>query len=162
MAIADVAERTCALGSALDRKAKEKGNSVYFPDRVEPMLPEVLSAGLCSLHEGEERACLAVRMVFSAAGQKLGHRFVRGLMRAAAGISYEQAQAAIDGLTDDATGPILDPVLKPLWAAYHAMKAGRDKRSPLEIESQERKIAPREQTNWCCPCAPRPSSTPTG
>lgn len=139
VAIADVAAYVRA-GSALDREAREKANSVYFPDRVEPMLPERLSNGLCSLREGENRACIAVRMVFDAEGRKLSHRFVRGLMRSAAKLSYEQAQAAIDGLPDDVTGPLLEPVLRPLWAAYGVLKIGRDKRSPLEIESPERRI----------------------
>ncbi|MHB8286589.1 MAG: ribonuclease R [Caulobacteraceae bacterium] len=139
VAIADVAAYVRA-GTALDREAWDKANSVYFPDRVEPMLPEHLSAGLCSLREGEDRACLAVRMVFNAHGQKVGHRFVRGLMRSAAKLSYEQAQAAIDGQPDDATGPLLEPILRPLWAAYEVMKKGREARSPLEIESAERRI----------------------
>lgn len=139
VAIADVAAYV-RPGSALDRTAWDKGNSVYFPDRVEPMLPERLSAGLCSLREGEDRACMAVRMVFSRAGHKVGHEFVRGLMRSAAKLSYEQAQAAIEGHPDDATGPLLEPVLKPLWAAYRNMKQGRDDRSPVAIETTERKI----------------------
>jgi ribonuclease R len=139
VAIADVAAYV-RPGSALDREAREKGNSVYFPDRVEAMLPERLSAGLCSLREGEPRACMAVRMVFDTSGRKRGHRFQRGLMRSAARLSYEQAQAAIDGLPDEATGPILDAVLKPLWAAYAVLKKGRDRRSPLEIDSVERRI----------------------
>ncbi|MDB5483177.1 MAG: exoribonuclease, VacB and RNase family, partial [Caulobacteraceae bacterium] len=139
VAIADVAAYV-RPGSALDREAREKGNSVYFPDRVEPMLPERLSAGLCSLKEGEARACMAVRMVFDASGRKKSHRFQRGLMRSAAKLSYEQAQAAIDGHPDEATGPILEAVLKPLWAAYGVLKKGRDRRSPLEIESVERRI----------------------
>ncbi len=139
VAIADVAAYVRA-GSALDREAREKGNSVYFPDRVEPMLPERLSAGLCSLRQGEARACMAVRMVFDSAGRKLSHAFVRGLMRSAAKLSYEQAQAAIDGETDEATTHLLEPVLRPLWAAYAVLKAGRDRRSPLDIESVERRI----------------------
>jgi len=139
VAIADVAHYVEA-GSALDREAREKGNSVYFPDRVEPMLPERLSAGLCSLKAGESRACLAVRMAITSDGRKLGHRFVRALMRSAAGISYEQAQAAIDGVADESTRPLLEPVLRPLWSAYGALKIARDKRAPLEIESLERRI----------------------
>ena len=139
VAIADVAAYV-RPGSALDRTARDKGNSVYFPDRVEPMLPERLSAGLCSLRAGENRACLAVRMVFDASGRKTGHRFVRGLMRSAAKLSYEQAQAAIDGQPDDTTGPLLDGVLKPLYAAYAVMLAARRRRSPLAIESPERRI----------------------
>ena len=139
VAIADVAAYVRA-GSALDREAWTKANSVYFPDRVEPMLPEHLSAGLCSLREGEPRATLAVRMVFGADGRKRGHRFVRGLMRSAAKLSYGQAQKAIDGLPDDATGPLLDSVLRPLWAAYVTVGKARDVRSPLDIDSPERRI----------------------
>jgi ribonuclease R len=139
VAIADVAAYV-RPGSALDRGARDKGNSVYFPDRVEPMLPEALSAGLCSLRQGENRACLAVRMVFDARGQKTGHTFVRGLMRSAAKLSYEQAQAAIDGQPDDLTGPLLEPILKPLWAAYATMRIGREARQPLAIVSAERRI----------------------
>jgi len=139
VAIADVAAYVRPK-TALDREAQDKGNSVYFPDRVEPMLPEVLSNGLCSLRHGEARACLAVRMTFDSGGRKTGHKFVRGLMRSAAKLAYEQAQAAIDGNPDDVTGPLLEPILKPLWAAYATMKKGRDARSPLEIESAERRV----------------------
>ncbi|RZI99926.1 MAG: ribonuclease R [Brevundimonas sp.] len=144
VAIADVAAYV-RPGTALDREARDKGNSTYFPDRVEPMLPERLSNGLCSLKEGENRACLAVRMVFDKDGKKTGHKFVRGLMRSHAKLSYEQAQAAIDGVekgggTDDTTGPIMEAILYPLWNAYHTMLKGRLKRSPLAIESPERRI----------------------
>jgi ribonuclease R len=139
VAIADVAAYVRA-GAALDRDAWTKGNSVYFPDRVEPMLPERLSGGLCSLHEGEDRACLAVRMVFDKTGRKTGHRFVRGLMKSPASLSYEQAQNAVDGRPDAVTAHLLDSVLKPLWAAYACMTKGRDVRSPLDIDSPERKI----------------------
>jgi ribonuclease R len=139
VAIADVAAYVRA-GSALDREAWTKANSVYFPDRVEPMLPERLSAGLCSLREGEERASMAVRMVFGADGRKRGHRFVRGLMRSAAKLSYGEAQAAIDGAPGDKTGPLLEPVLKPLWAAYRTVCKAREARSPLDIDSPERRI----------------------
>jgi ribonuclease R len=139
VAIADVAAYV-RPGSALDVAAREKSNSVYFPDRVEPMLPERLSAGLCSLREGEARACLAVRMVFDKAGRKRTHRFHRGLMRSAAKLSYEEAQAAIDGLPDDRAQPLMEKVLEPLFAAYAVLKAGRDVRAPLEIESSERRI----------------------
>jgi ribonuclease R len=139
VAIADVAAYV-RPGTNLDREARDKGNSTYFPDRVEPMLPERLSNGLCSLKEGENRACMAVRMVFDKDGRKTGHQFVRGLMRSHAKLSYEQAQAASDGQPDDTTGPITDAILTPLWAAYHTMLKGRLKRSPLAIESPERRI----------------------
>ncbi len=144
VAIADVAAYV-RPNTNLDREARDKGNSTYFPDRVEPMLPERLSNGLCSLKQGENRACLAVRMVFDKDGRKTGHKFVRGLMRSQAKLSYEQAQAAIDGPekgggTDDTTGPIMTAILEPLWAAYRTMLKGRLKRSPLAIESPERRI----------------------
>ena len=139
VAIADVAAYVRA-GTALDTEAREKGNSTYFPDRVEPMLPEVLSAGLCSLRQGENRACLAVRMSFDRTGRKAAHSFHRGLMRSAAKLSYQQVQAAHDGTPDDATGPLMEGVLEPLWAAYGAMLKGRETRSPLAIESTERRV----------------------
>ena len=96
VAIADVAAYV-RPGKALDKEARKRGNSVYFPDRVVPMLPERISNDLCSLKEDVPRACLAVRMVFDKDGRKLKHRFFRGLMRSAASLSYEQAQGAIDG-----------------------------------------------------------------
>ncbi|NEX93984.1 ribonuclease R [Caulobacter sp. 17J65-9] len=139
VAIADVAAYV-RVGSALDREARDKGNSTYFPDRVEPMLPHALSSNLCSLREGENRACLAVRMVFDKTGRKQSHRFIRGLMRSAAKLSYEQAQAAIDGDTDDQTGPLLVPILLPLWDAYRTMLKGREARSPLAIATTERRV----------------------
>ena len=139
VAIADVAAYVRS-NSALDETAREKANSVYFPDRVEPMLPEVLSNGLCSLREGENRACMAVRMVFGADGRKRSHTFIRGLMRSAAKLSYEQAQAAADGTPDGQTEPILKSIIQPLYAAYAVLKKGRDARSPLAIESAERRI----------------------
>jgi ribonuclease R len=139
VAIADVAAYVRA-GSALDEAARDKGNSVYFPDRVEPMLPERLSAGLCSLSEGETRACLAVRMVFDAKGRKRGHRFVRGLMRSAASLSYEQAQAAIEGGHPAVSSALLEAVLEPLWSAYRTLTLAREARSPLTIQSVERRI----------------------
>jgi ribonuclease R len=127
-------------GSALDKEARKRGNSVYFPDRVVPMLPERLSGGLCSLTEDDPRACLAVRMVFDKDGKKLSHRFFRALMRSAASLTYEQAQAAIDGRTDEVTDPLLDTVLRPLWGAYASLALARTERGPLELDLPERKI----------------------
>jgi ribonuclease R len=124
VAIADVAHYVTP-GSALDKEARKRGNSVYFPDRVVPMLPERISNDLCSLKEDVPRPCLAVRMIFDKGGRKLGHRFFRALMRSAASLSYEQAQAAIDGRTDETTGPLLDTVLRPLWGAYASLVLSR-------------------------------------
>ncbi|NRQ14314.1 ribonuclease R [Ensifer sesbaniae] len=126
--------------SALDLEALKRGNSVYFPDRVVPMLPERISNDLCSLKEGVDRPALAVRMRFSREGRKAGHTFHRIMMRSAAKLSYQQAQAAIDGNPDDKTGPILDTILKPLWEAYRILTRGRDRRQPLELNMPERKI----------------------
>ena len=139
VAIADVAHHV-RPGSALDREALHRGNSVYFPDRVVPMLPERISTDLCSLREHEDRPALAVRMIFSEAGRKTGHTFHRIMMRSAAKLSYQQAQAAIDGRVDDKTDVLLDGVLKPLWQAYACLKRGRDAREPLDLDLPERKI----------------------
>ncbi|WP_170479336.1 ribonuclease R [Ruegeria arenilitoris] len=139
VAIADVAAYV-QPGSALDREARKRGNSSYFPDRVVPMLPDRLSGDLCSLHEGVPRACIAVRIQIDATGNKIGHRFVRGLMRSAASLNYAEVQEAIDGNTNDRTGPLLQPVIEPLYAAYAALKKARAVRQPLELDLPERKI----------------------
>ncbi|MFL5153696.1 MAG: ribonuclease R family protein, partial [Microvirga sp.] len=139
VAIADVAAYV-RPGSAMDREALERGNSVYFPDRVVPMLPERISNDLCSLRPREDRPALAVRMIIGADGRKKRHRFHRVMMRSAAKLSYGQAQAAIDGRPDDETGPLLDPVLRPLWAAYEIIKKARRVRAPLDLDLPERKI----------------------
>ena len=139
VAIADVASYV-RPGSALDKEARKRGNSVYFPDRVVPMLPERISNDLCSLIDNEPRPCLAVRMVFDKDGRKLGHRFLRALMRSAASLTYEQAQSAIDGRIDEVTGPLLDPVLRPLWGAYASLVLARTERGPLNLDLPERKI----------------------
>ena len=113
---------TSRPGSALDREARKRGNSTYFPDRVVPMLPDTLSGDLCSLHEGVDRACIAVRMMLDAQGHKISHRFVRGLMRSAASLNYAQVQAAVDGTPERRDcAPLLDRVIAPLYAAYAAL-----------------------------------------
>jgi ribonuclease R len=139
VAIADVAFYV-RPGSALDRDALIRGNSVYFPDRVVPMLPERISNDLCSLVPGEPRGALAVRMVIAPDGRKRSHSFHRVLMRSAAKLNYAQAQAAIDGKVDDVTGPLLTPILEPLYKAYAAVKRARDERDPLDLDIPERKI----------------------
>src|SRR6476659_3846464 len=144
VAIADVSFYV-RPGSALDKEARARGNSVYFPDRVVPMLPEELSADICSLKAAEARPCLAVRMVFDKDGRKRSHRFLRGLMRSAAALAYAQAQAAIDGNPDDTTGPLLEPVLLPLWGAYGSLTRVRSERAPLDLDLPERKIQLDEQ-----------------
>lgn len=139
VAIADVAAYVRS-GSALDREALKRGNSVYFPDRVVPMLPERISNDLCSLRGGEDRPALGLRMVFAADGRKLRHSFHRVMMRSHAKLAYPQAQAAIDGAPDQVTGPILDTILRPLWDGYAVLQRGRQARQPLELDLPERKI----------------------
>jgi ribonuclease R len=139
VAIADVAHYV-RPGSALDRAAAERGNSVYFPDRVVPMLPERISNDLCSLRPGEDRPALAVRMVIGADGRKRSHTFHRVLIRSAARLHYEQAQLAVSGRTDEVTEPIVTPIIAPLYAAYRAVCRARDERGPLDLEIPERKI----------------------
>jgi ribonuclease R len=139
VAIADVSFYV-RPGTALDAEAGLRGNSVYFPDQVVPMLPEKLSNDLCSLREGEPRPCLAVRMTFDRNGKKLSHRFVRGMMRSAAKLSYQEAQAAIDGKPSKKAAALLDTVLKPLWQVYGLLKDAREKRGPLDLDLPERKI----------------------
>jgi len=139
VAIADVAQYV-RPGTALDREAQLRGNSVYFPDRVVPMLPERISNDLCSLREHEDRPCLAVRLVFDRDGAKRGQTFLRALMRSAAKLSYEEAQAAIGGRPSDRAAPLLERALKPLWAAYEVLHKARSRREPLDLDLPERKL----------------------
>lgn len=138
VAIADVAHYV-QPGSALDIEARKRGNSSYFPDRVVPMLPDALSGDLCSLHEGVDRACVALRIVLNAKGRKLDHAFYRGLMRSPASLSYEQAQAAHEGMYDAATQPLAGPIAD-LFAAYASAVKARNERQPLNLDLPERKI----------------------
>ncbi len=139
VAIADVAHYV-RPHTALDREALARGNSVYFPDRVVPMLPERISTELGSLVPGADRPALAVRMVIGADGRKRSHAFHRVLMRSAARLNYVQVQDAIDGRPDETTAPLVRTVLEPLYAAYAAVKRARADRSPLDLELPERKI----------------------
>lgn len=137
VAIADVSFYV-RPGSALDREARKRGNSVYFPDRVVPMLPEVLSADVCSLKEGEDRAAMACHLHINADGKVSSFRFTRALVRIAHNIAYENAQA----LVDEGNPP---EFLANLWAAWRALAAARDARDPLELELPERRVVLDEQ-----------------
>jgi ribonuclease R len=139
VAIADVAAYV-RPGSALGHDALLRGNSVYFPDRVVPMLPERISNDLCSLRPNEDRAALAFRIVIAKDGHVLSHKTHRVLMRSAAKLTYAQVQAAWDGLPGDETKALIAPVLKPLFAAYESLKLAREKRNPLDLDLPERKI----------------------
>ncbi len=138
VAIADVSAYV-RPNSPLDKEALKRGNSVYFPDRVVPMLPERISNDLCSLREREDRPALGVRMVFSAKGRKRRHAFHRVMMRSAAKLSYEEAQKAFDGGKAKG-GKTVAKALRDLWNAYTVVRRGRSDRSPLELDLPERKL----------------------
>ncbi|MDA1153366.1 MAG: ribonuclease R [Proteobacteria bacterium] len=139
VAIADVAAYV-KPNTALDNEARKRGNSTYFPDRVVPMLPDRLSGDLCSLHEGVDRACIAVAMRIDAQGQKIGHEFHRGLMKSVASLNYEEVQDAIDGQPNDKTAPLMQDIIRPIYAAYAALVKARALRQPLELDLPERQI----------------------
>jgi ribonuclease R len=156
VAIADVSFYV-RPGSELDREARARGNSVYFPDRVVPMLPEELSADICSLKEGEDRAAMACHLKIDREGNLKSWRFTRAKVRIAANIAYEDAQAAIDASSEErievsspvcwmpeVEGPVprdlVEKALKPLWACWRALFAARQKRDPLELDLPERRV----------------------
>lgn len=139
VAIADVAHYV-RPNSALDREARKRGNSTYFPDRVVPMLPDHLSGDLCSLHEDVERACIAVRMRIDAEGNKTSHEFVRGLMQSVGSLSYEEVQSAQDGRPNERCALLMDHVIAPLYGAYAALCRARERRQPLDLDLPERKV----------------------
>ncbi|PRY92852.1 RNAse R [Hasllibacter halocynthiae] len=139
VAIADVAHYVTP-GTALDAEARRRGNSTYFPDRVVPMLPDVLSGDLCSLHEGVDRPVIAVRIRLAPDGEKLDHRFARALMRSAASLPYEEVQAAMDGDVSGRIAPLMAEAIDPLYAAFRALQAARRRREPLDLDLPERRI----------------------
>ena len=138
VAIADVAHYV-RPGGALDQAANERGNSVYFPDRVVPMLPEALSNDLCSLRPGEARPCLAVHLWIDGDGGLRRHRFLRGLMCSAARLTYEQVQAARDGHADEIAGPLGETVIAPLYGVLEALLRARKRRGAIDLDLPERK-----------------------
>ena len=125
---------------ALDRASRERGNSIYFPDRVVPMLPERLSNDLCSLRPNEDRPALAAHIWIDAHGHKRRHRFVRAMIRSAARLTYDQAQNAADRRPNGAPEALRRPVIEPLYAAYRALAQARQKRGTLELDLAERKV----------------------
>ncbi len=136
VAIADVSYYV-RPGSALDHEAAKRGNSVYFPDLVVPMLPHALSSDKCSLRAGEDRAVIACHLAISKMGQVTSWRFTRAVARISANIPYPDAQAAIDGKMEN---PLLETALKPLWACWRLLARARHKRAPLELNLPEKRI----------------------
>lgn len=144
VAIADVSFYV-RPGGQLDREARKRGNSVYFPDRVVPMLPEVLSADVCSLKAGEDRAAMACHLTIDAQGRITSWRFTRALVRIAEVIAYEEAQRRVDEDAGEAmttgTSPGVDiAVLRNLWAAWRLLEKARNDRDPLDLDLPERRV----------------------
>ncbi|MFT4026270.1 MAG: VacB/RNase II family 3'-5' exoribonuclease [Novosphingobium sp.] len=137
VAIADVSFYV-RPGGQIDREARRRGNSVYFPDRVVPMLPEVLSADVCSLKAGADRAAMACHLEIDGKGRVKSWRFTRAIVRIAEVIAYEDAQARID---DGTAGENLTN----LWSAWRALEKARQDRDPLELELPERRVMLDEQ-----------------
>ncbi len=158
VAIADVAHYV-RPDDPVDREARLRGNSVYFPDRVLPMLPEVLSNDLCSLRPGAERPCVAVCMVFDRQGRKLRHRFQRAVMRSRARLTYAQVQAAADGAPDAASAPLLAPVIAaPLSRVRGPARGPPPARHPRSRSARDRDPARRRPAGR--DRAPRPARFP--
>ena len=139
VAIADVSWYV-RPGDPLDRASSDRGNSVYFPDRVVPMLPERLSNDLCSLRPKEDRPTLAVHMWIDAQGRKRRHRFTRGMIHSAARLTYDQAQNSADGHPNGAPPELQKTVIEPLYAAYRALAHARRQRGTLDLDLEERKV----------------------
>ena len=144
--------------SALDREASKRGNSVYFPDLVVPMLPHALSSDKCSLRAGEDRAVLACHLVIDKSGNVTSWRFARAIARISANIPYEDAQAFIDSTqmvhAESAEAAEKNPLrslrtlrepLENLWACWALLKKARDRRAPLALDMPERRITLDEQ-----------------
>ncbi|HXV73894.1 MAG TPA: ribonuclease R, partial [Sphingomonadales bacterium] len=134
VAIADVGHYV-RPGSALDLEAEKRGNSCYFPDRVVPMLPEALSADLCSLVKGKERAVFVCHIKINAGGDILNHRFERAIIKCLANLSYQEIQAEIDA----AKGQTWH-LTKPLYDAFRCLLKARNARGPLALNVPERKV----------------------
>ena len=156
VAIADVSFYV-RPGSELDREARARGNSVYFPDRVVPMLPEELSADICSLKAGQVRAAMACHLKIAKDGTLASWRFTRAKICVAANIAYEDAQAAMDAAGEErievasptcsmppiegrVPSELVEKALKPLWGAWRALLAARNRRDPLELDLPERRV----------------------
>lgn len=146
VAIADVSFYVRS-GSPLDVEAQRRGNSTYFPDRVVPMLPEALSNDLCSLRPHEDRAALAAHMWIDEHGNLVKYKFVRSLIRSHARLIYEQVQAAYDGITDEKTEHLIEPVIKPLYEVFRVLEDARKRRGALDLDLPERQIIIDENGN---------------
>jgi ribonuclease R len=139
VAIADVSHFV-KPGNTLDHEARQRGNSVYFPDQVVPMLPERLSNNLCSLRPEEDRPCLAVWMRITKKGKLLSKQFMRALMRSHAKLTYVDVQAFKDKKTHTIPPTLDTQVITDLYKAYAILKKGREARGTLDLDLTEQKI----------------------
>ena len=139
VAIADVS-RLVEAGSELDREARLRGNSTYFPDMTVPMLPPELCENACSINAGFERQCIVVRIAVDREGKRLSHEFRRGRIRSRAALDYVRAQSIADGEYRPKLEE-LRQLIGRLWDAYAALKVEREQRSPLNLDIPERRIS---------------------
>jgi ribonuclease R len=144
VAIADVSHYV-AVGSALDEEASRRGNSVYFPERVVPMLPEVLSNGLCSLNPRVDRLAMAVEMRISANGELEDFSFCESLIRSQARLTYTQVGELLESGQQRDIPESLHAGLHELHALYGALRAARDRRGAIDFETVETRIIFNEQ-----------------
>ena len=139
VAIADVSAYVAA-DSALDAEAAKRGNSVYLPGTVVPMLPETLSNGMCSLVPHEDRASLAVEIMLDDKGQKKSHRFIRALIKSHARLTYDAVQTVFEGTADERDIGAPDGTLHHLFGAWHNLFAAREKRGTLNLNVPEKRV----------------------
>ena len=142
VAIADVSHYV-SIGSALDEEAQKRATSVYFPDRVVPMLPEVLSNGLCSLKPEVERLCMVCEMTVSAQGRLSGYTFYEGVMRSHARFTYNEVAALLTGEADEELQRRrrgFMPQLRDLHDLYKALRYARDQRGAIDFETVETRV----------------------
>ena len=133
VAIADVAHYV-EVGSALDQQATTRGTSVYFPDRVVPMLPEVLSNGLCSLNPKVDRLCMVCDMRISPEGKVTKSTFVEAVMKSSARLTYSQVSDFLTGTSNRDIPQALHSALRNLHDLYKAFAKARQRRGAIELD----------------------------
>ncbi|TCJ98555.1 RNAse R [Volucribacter psittacicida] len=140
VAIADVSYYV-RLRTALDNEAYQRGNSVYFPNRVVPMLPEVLSNGLCSLNPQVDRLCMVCELDISSKGKMQGYKFYEAVMNSHARLTYNKVWSILQGdetLIERYQG--LVPHLQELYAMYQTLLEARHQRGAIDFETLETKF----------------------
>ncbi|HRX70006.1 MAG: ribonuclease R [Candidatus Competibacteraceae bacterium] len=141
VAIADVSWYV-QPGTALDREARKRGNSVYFPDRAIPMLPETLSNGLCSLNPRVDRLCMVCEMTINAEGRIIRSRFAEGVMRSQARLTYDTVAAIVAERSPQLRAEYAEqvPHLDRLLELYQVLRISREQRGAMDFDTQETEI----------------------